>query len=117
MKRLVPMAHVKDVRRSIAHYELLGLHVLDTHPKTDPLVWARLEGDGASLMVALADGPFDPAQQAVLFYLYADDVRAAHAHCQESGLAPGPLTFPFYCPDGEFRLEDPDGYVVMVTHA
>jgi hypothetical protein len=29
---------------------------------------------------------------------------------------PGPIVHPFYNPNGEFRLSDPDGYVVMVTH-
>jgi hypothetical protein len=28
----------------------------------------------------------------------------------------GEMKVPFYCPKGEFRLEDPDGYVLMLTH-
>lgn len=28
----------------------------------------------------------------------------------------GPMAYPFYCPKGEFRVTDPDGYVCMVTH-
>ena len=32
------------------------------------------------------------------------------------GLEPGPIASAFYAPRGEFRLTDPDGWVVMVTH-
>jgi hypothetical protein len=52
----------------------------------------------------------------VLFYVYTDDVAAARESLIEAGLSPGVITMPFYAPRGEFRLEDPDGYVVMVTH-
>jgi len=28
----------------------------------------------------------------------------------------GPIQYPFYSPRGEFRIQDSDGYVIMVTH-
>ena len=56
------------------------------------------------------------AQQAVLFHDYCDDVAGMHRKLSEAGLDPGPITSPFYKPHGEFRLVDPDGQVVMVTH-
>jgi hypothetical protein len=31
-------------------------------------------------------------------------------------LVPGEIARPFYAPQGEFELVDPDGYIVMVTH-
>jgi hypothetical protein len=26
------------------------------------------------------------------------------------------MAYPFYAPRGEFRLTDPDGYTLMITH-
>jgi len=33
-----------------------------------------------------------------------------------AGVVAGEMTYPFYRPKGEFRVSDPDGYVLMVTH-
>jgi len=56
------------------------------------------------------------SQQAVLFYLYCDDVAATRAELQIAGVAVGEIRYEFYAPRGEFRVEDPDGYVLMITH-
>lgn len=112
------MAFVADVERSIAFYRHLGFEVGNTFAAegaTKP-AWAWLYSDGAQLMVAAADEPVVPDQQRVLFYIYTDDVAAAHASLGKAGLNPGSITTPFYAPRGEFRLVDSDGYVVMVTH-
>jgi hypothetical protein len=45
-----------------------------------------------------------------------DDVAAKQAELERAGIAAGPIRFPFYAPRGEFRIEDPDGHVLMVTH-
>jgi hypothetical protein len=63
-----------------------------------------------------AYGEVDPAAQAVLFYLYFDDIAATHARMKREGFEVGEMAFPFYCPKGEFRIIDPDGYVLMLTH-
>lgn len=117
-RRFIPFVHVQDVRRSIAFYETLGFRVGNTHqpPGHSAPVWAWLESGEARVMVALASGPVDAGQQAVLFYLYVDDIPAAHAAIAAAGFSPGPIGHPFYCPHGEFRLMDPDGYVIMVAH-
>jgi hypothetical protein len=52
----------------------------------------------------------------VLFYVYTDDVAAAHSSLTAAGFNPGPISSLFYAPRGEFQLVDPDGYVLMVTH-
>jgi len=78
--------------------------------------WAWLKSGDAQLMLAAASHPVVAEQQAVLFYVYTDDVAAAQASLAEAGLGPGEITTPFYAPRGEFRLVDPDGYVVMITH-
>lgn len=117
-KSLVPMAHVKDVERSVSFYSQLGFEVRNTFTPegSSTLAWAFLESQEARLMLAAAGEPVLPEQQAVLFYIYLEDVKSAHAELTAAGLEPGPISFPFYCPKGEFRLQDPDGYVLMVTH-
>ena len=117
-KRLVPMAFVADVARSIAFYSTLGFGVGDTFtpPDAEAPVWAWLESGDAQIMVAKASDPVIAEQQAVLFYLYTENVAAAHEALSSQGLQPGPIKTPFYSPGGEFRLTDPDGYVLMVTH-
>lgn len=112
------MAHVRSVVRSIEFYRKLGFEVGKTFVpagRTEPS-WVWLQSDRANLMLALADEPVVPGQQAVLFYLYCDDVAATRAALQEAGIEVGPIATPFYAPRGEFRITDPDGYVLMVTH-
>ena len=122
-KQLVPMAFVKDVERSIEFYRHLGFEVGNTFAPdgaTKP-TWAWLHSGEAELMhaqlmFAQASEPVVPDQQAVLFYLYTDDVEKAQAELADAGLNPGEIATPFYAPRGEFRLVDPDGYVLMITH-
>ena len=122
-RQLVPMVFVADVERSIEFYRHLGFEVGNTFAPqgaTKPS-WAWLhsgEADlmHAQLMFAQASEPIVPDREAVLFYLYTDDVEAARASLVEAGLSPGDITMPFYSPQGEFRLMDPDGYVLMITH-
>ncbi|MGE0143784.1 MAG: VOC family protein [Planctomycetota bacterium] len=133
---LVPMAHVVDVDRSAEFYALLGFtcasRFSDPTGKTN---WCELVSGSARLFLARASGPIDAADQAVLFYLYAADVRALREHLLARGLTDaGPIpweeggdggTAPernavfdivprFYMPDGELRVHDPDGYVLLV---
>ncbi|HKS08723.1 MAG TPA: VOC family protein [Pyrinomonadaceae bacterium] len=117
-RQLVPMVAVAEVERSIEFYGRLGFEVGNTFEgegAAEP-TWAWLYSDGAQLMLSAAEEPVVAEQQRVLFYIYTDDVAAAHASLIETGLEPGPITTPFYAPRGEFQLVDPDGYVVMVTH-
>lgn len=75
-----------------------------------------LQSGTAELMLARASEPVVAAQQAVLFYVYCGDVGTMHGQLADAGINPGPIANPFYNPQGEFRLADPDGYAVMVTH-
>lgn len=118
VKSLVPMAHVADVAVSAAFYEKLGFEIGGsfTPPGDDQPSWVSLQSGGAELMLARASEPVVAAQQAVLFYVYCGDVGSMRGRLADAGLEPGPIAKPFYNPQGEFRLVDPDGYVVMVTH-
>ncbi|MBL8962247.1 MAG: VOC family protein [Gemmatimonadetes bacterium] len=116
-RSLVAFAHVADVARSIAFYADLGFAVKNTvvpSGKTAP-IWAWLESEDANLMVGTASGPIDHTQQAVLFYLYFDNIADTRAALVARGHAPSEIKYPFYMPGGECRLEDPDGYVLMLA--
>ncbi|HEX5137611.1 MAG TPA: VOC family protein [Planctomycetota bacterium] len=118
LRALIAMVHVEDVPRSIAFYGKLGLEVRSTHVlegETEP-VWAMLESGGARLMLTRADAPVDRERQAIFFYGYCDDVPAFRDRLIAEGVAVGPIEYPFYCPNGQFRVVDPDGILVMVTH-
>jgi predicted enzyme related to lactoylglutathione lyase len=111
------MAHVRSVPASIAFYRRFGFEIENTFtpPEQKEPSWANLLSDRAQLMVARADEPVIPSQQAVLFYLYCDDVSALREYLIAEGIEAGPIQYPFYAPGGEFRIQDPDGYVIMVT--
>jgi catechol 2,3-dioxygenase-like lactoylglutathione lyase family enzyme len=118
---LTPYAHVADVARSVEFYRRLGLEPRNRHEQDGKLVWAFVTSPakdpndaGARLMLAQADVPIEPSQQAVLFYCWARDLETLHAELTEAGVEVGEITRPFYMPAGELRLLDPDGYVVLV---
>ena len=117
-RALVPMAHVASVPDSMAFYRKLGFEVRNTfvpEGETNP-VWAWLESDRAHLMLAKADPPVAAGLQGVLFYLYCDEVIATREAVATAGVEVGEITYPFYAPRGEFRVHDPDGYALLITH-
>jgi hypothetical protein len=118
-RSLVAFAHVASVERSIRFYANLGFEARNTVvPQGQSVpVWAWLESDKANLMVGLADAPVDASRQAILFYLYFEDIRQARDALVERGHSPGAIKYPFYMPGGECRLEDPDGYVLMLAQS
>ena len=119
-RQLVPMASVADVERSIAFYAHLGFEVGNTFTPqgATKLSWAWLQSGDAQLMVSNVSAASKqvPEEHTVLFYVYTDDVAAAHETLAAAGLNPGEIKTPFYSPRGEFKLVDPDGYVLMITH-
>ena len=117
LRSLVPMAHVADVSRSAQFYELLGFKVKNTVQSDGQVQWAWLQNGGADLMLARSGRPMNPGAQDVLFYMYAPDVAAYREELESKGVQVGPLKYPFYSPRGEFRINDPDGYTLFVSHA
>jgi|SRR5918992_6053574 catechol 2,3-dioxygenase-like lactoylglutathione lyase family enzyme len=117
LKRLVPMAEVQNVTRSIAFYAKLGFEVGNTFvpPGAAEPSWAWLRNGDVDLMVTMGVAPASTARS-VLFYLYCLDVAEARKALEIAGVECGPVQFPFYAPRGEFEVHDPDGYSLMVTH-
>lgn len=116
MRKLVPMAPVADVRRSIEFYERLGFDVYNTFEDGHTVEWAYLWNGGAHLMLTRTEGPVAPESQTMLLYLYAADVAAYHQELLGRGLEVGPIEERPYMEHGEFALADPDGYCLLVGH-
>lgn len=131
----IPMVHVADVDKSVAFYGLLGFTCDSKFSAPSGVTnWASLSSERAHIMFTRASGPIDPTQQAVLFYMYSPDVMAIRMHLLKCGLADGGKfpgegeapravpernavfrpAFPFYMSQGEVRIHDPDGYVILV---
>jgi catechol 2,3-dioxygenase-like lactoylglutathione lyase family enzyme len=117
-RSLVALAHVASVPDSVAFYRKLGFEVGNTFtpPESREPTWVWLHRDKAQLMLSRASAPILPEEQAVLFYLYYDDVEETRRKLEAAGIACGPVSYPFYCPRGEFRVNDPDGYALMIAH-
>jgi uncharacterized glyoxalase superfamily protein PhnB len=114
---LVPLAHVADVRKAVEFYQLLGFEVKKTVENEGQIQWAWLQNGGADLMLARSARPMNPGAQDILFYMYAPDVAAYHSELKGKGIKVGDIRYPFWSPRGEFRIDDADGYALMVSHA
>lgn len=129
---LIPMVHVARVARSLDFYEMLGFQRGNSFSGEDGVLnWASMHNALAQIMFARADAPIVPESQAILLYLYTDDVATLREHLLACGLPDGgtfcgvprkadgngvlfAITHPFYMPAGELRVEDPDGYCLLV---
>jgi hypothetical protein len=98
IRSLVPMAHVKSVADSIDFYRKLGFVVRNTvtPPGSDLINWAWLDSGSAHLMLARASAPVLREEQAILFYLYCDDVEATRQALVAEGILASEISRPFY---------------------
>ena len=76
--------------------------------------WASMHSGKAEIMFALASDAVIRGMQGVLFYLYTDDVRKLREELDRKGIEVSAVSFPFYMPNGEIRVEDPDGYTLLI---
>jgi len=112
---LVPMVHVADVDRSIKFYTQLGLNMVNRlSNKNGTAVWTFMKSAGAEIMFTIADEPVVPSQQAVLFYLYANDLVGLREQLIAKEVSVSPITFPPYMKKGEICINDPDGYCLLI---
>lgn len=112
---LIPFAHVADVSRSVSFYRLLGFEPTDDHEEDEELVWVALASGSAALMLARADDAVRPGDQAILFYLYARELRALREHLVAHGVQVGEIVDGSPGPAQEMRVTDPDGYCLMIA--
>jgi Glyoxalase/Bleomycin resistance protein/Dioxygenase superfamily len=115
---LIPMAHAANVQRSTDFYKHLGMEIRGSLPTpSGQLQWVHLGCDRADLMFARASDPVIASQQAVLFYLYSPDLIALREHLLAAGVRVSPIAYPDYMPKGEIRVDDPDGYCLLIGQA
>lgn len=109
------MAHVADVQRSVDFYKLLGMEMRgNLRLPSGELQWVHLNSDQADVMLTRASEPVIPGQQAVLFYLYCDHLLTLRERLLANHVNVSAVTYPNYMPKGEIRVEDPDGYVLLI---
>jgi catechol 2,3-dioxygenase-like lactoylglutathione lyase family enzyme len=112
MVALIPVA---DVDRSLAFYKLLGFTVgnsiVDDDGKT---AWAWIDNGTIGLMLACAEATPAPSRQQ-MFYLYGKNTLELWTELTAAGVSCSPIESPFYAPQGEFRVDDPDGYILMFS--
>jgi len=123
---IVAMMRVADVMKSAAFYRHLGFEIGNAVPREQPHHWAWLYQPkaqnwktGANVMLVSSDvrGTTASKDKTVLFYLYARDMRGLREELLAKGLTASEITYPPYLPEGEFRLEDPDGYTLMIAQS
>jgi hypothetical protein len=95
----------------------LGFDLKDTFGPDGRIDWGVLESERAQLMLQRAGRPIDRDKQAVLFYLYSDDLAALRDHLLANGVAVGEIVDGSPGPDQEMGLVDPDGYCLMIAQA
>lgn len=112
-----PLLHVADVTRSLRFYAHLGFEVSDVEGDPACPAWARMHCEGGALMFLATDEdePLDPRAQTILLALYTEDLEQLRRQLRDAGLDPAPIGYPPYMPSGEMRVDDPDGYVILVN--
>jgi hypothetical protein len=121
---LVAMIHVADVERPAGFYRLLGFDIGNFVPPEGPMHWAWLYAPkapdwkrGPNLMLTRSARAIETGAQDVLFYLYAADLVALRSQLLAAGISAGAISHPEYLPNGEFRVQDPDGYALMIAQS
>ena len=116
-KAVVALLHVADVDRSISFYEKLGFEVGNEPLKNDQgiktFVWMH-HGNAAQIMLTLAGQSLGSGSRHVMFYLYVTDMPRYREEVVARGIEVGKVSYPFWSPDGEFQIDDPDGWVWIV---
>lgn len=114
LRGLVPIVRVQDVERSIDFYRRLGFEMHNKLESNGRIVWTWLDSGKVHLMLNRSQGPMTPGVRDVILYLYSSDLVAYRDQLAADGIKVGPIEYPPYMPAGEFGIEDPDGYCILV---
>jgi catechol 2,3-dioxygenase-like lactoylglutathione lyase family enzyme len=124
---IVAMIRVADVMNSAKFYRYLGFEIGNAVPRErPPFHWAWLYQPktpnwktGANLMLVSGEvaGTVESRAKTMLFYLYARDLKSLREELLAEGLGASEISYPEYLPEGEFRLQDPDGYTLMIAQS
>ena len=115
LSAVVPFLKVKSIPTSIGFYEKLGFEVANSFtPEGAPEPqWASLMAGPVEIMLGASTEARGSAPDAL--YLYSGDLEQMHSRAEQAGLAPSAISRPFFNPDGEFELTDPDGHPIYVA--
>jgi predicted lactoylglutathione lyase len=105
---------VREVARSIEFYCKLGFSLRSKLESEGRMVWAWVENGHAHLMLTRADEALVPETRDVTPYLYCRNITAYRDELIAKGIKVGEIEYPPYMPEGEFGIEDPDGYCLLV---
>ena len=124
---IVAMIRVTDVVKSAEFYRNLGFEIGNCVPSEGPpFHWAWLYQPkaanwktGANLMLVAGAAPetAEVKAKAILFYVYVRNLKALREELLTKGIDAGDISYPEYLPEGEFRLQDCDGYVLMIAQS
>ena len=114
LRGLVPIVRVQVVQRSIDFYRELGFSLRSKLEHEGRLVWAWVENGSAHLMLTRATEPMAAGTRDVTPYLYSPNLAAYRDELVAKGIKVGEIAYPPYMPEGEFGIEDPDGYNLLV---
>jgi catechol 2,3-dioxygenase-like lactoylglutathione lyase family enzyme len=115
---LTLLAPAANVQRSVNFYELLGMKLRgQLKTSSGDLPRAQVASEQAEWMFARTTEPVVPRQPAGLFYLYPPNLVALRESLISAGVRVSPITYPDSMPKGEVRVEDPDGYTVLIGQA
>lgn len=121
---LVPMIHVTEVERSAEFYRWFGFEIGHRVPRVGPMSWAWLYSPqcenwkkGPNLMLARSEEATGGKARMGLFYLYTPNLAELREKLLAQGFGPGEIEYPDYLPKGEFGIQDPDGYRLMVAQS
>ena len=116
MKAVVALLHVADVQRAIDFYRQLGFELGGDQANEEGVkrfAWMH-RGQSAQIMFALTGRPLNPGAQDAMFYLYVENMPAYREAVIAAGVQVGEVSYPFWNRNGEFRIDDPDGWTWMV---
>jgi catechol 2,3-dioxygenase-like lactoylglutathione lyase family enzyme len=127
VRSIVAMIRVANVIKSAEFYRHFGFEIGNAVPtEGPPFHWAWLYQPGAhnwktgaNLMLVAGEAPESAETKAriILFYLYVPDLRSLREQLASKGIETGEIRYPDYLPRGEFRLQDPDGYTLMIAQS
>jgi catechol 2,3-dioxygenase-like lactoylglutathione lyase family enzyme len=124
---IVAMIRVADVTKAAQFYRNLGFEIGNAVPREGPpFHWAWLYQPkapnwktGANLMLVAGEprGSAETKDGPVIFYLYARDLKSLREQLVNKGISASEITYPEYLPEGEFRVRDADGYILMIAQS
>jgi len=117
MESLTVNTFVKDIKKTIEFYEILGFKTVMTMPEGGDHVWAMMVNDGVTIMFQAMDSIGDQLPGldtdrfggALLFYIKTKNIRTFFGSIMDKVEVVKPLEVALYGAT-EFTIKDVDGF-------